>query len=188
LLAVVVGYMLRRLDEEPRWLGHAVYGALALSLAIGVAFWAGIIHGNGAYLPAFGVLSPEAYVARWLDEVVADDAYPDSEILAYTGARLETGARVLANHSPLPLYFAQDIVTGNWGDRVNVGSIEDEAALLDYLDRYDVDYLMVFKTDLARAEQDPGYVLPLFTRPSFFEEHAALVVETPRTYLYRVER
>jgi len=188
LLAVVAGYMLRRLDEEPRWLGHVVYAALVPSVALSVAFWAGIIHGNGAYLPAFGLLTPDAYVARWLDVVVDDDTFPDSEIVAYTNAHLDSDARILTKHTPVSLYFAQDVVPSVWGDRVKVDTIDDETELLSTVEQHGIDYLMIYKVDLERAESDPDFFLPLFSQPSFLAEHAELVVETPRTYLYRVER
>lgn len=184
LLAVVAGYVLDRLGEEPRWLRHAIYAALTPALALGVAFWGGIIVSNGAHRAALGVLRPEAYVARWVDDVVTVPTFPDSEILNYARTELDGDARILTLHTPLTLYFSQDMVSASWGDRVNVGELDTEKELLDYLGHNGIDYLLIFKADLVALEG--GRDLPLFSQPGFYEEHAELEVETARTALYRL--
>jgi hypothetical protein len=185
LLAVVAGYVLRRLDEEPSWLRHAVYAALAPSLAVGVAFMGGIVAGNGAHLAALGMLSPEAYVARWTDDVAANDTFPDSEVMSYLNTHASPGERVLTRHAHLSLYFQTDLVARSNRESADVWVTSDEATLLRAFDERGIDYLLIFKSDLQSAEQNPNSDLPLFSQPAFYEDHAELVLETRRTFLYR---
>lgn len=180
LLAVVVAYILHRLEEEPRWLRHLIYLPLTLSLALATAFWAGIIAGNGAYRPALGLQTPQEYVWHWTDTVVTTEDFPDGDILDFAHDELSPDARILTMHTPYSLYFAQDMVSFNWGDRFNIASLDNEDALLDYLVAHNIEYLLIYKSDLANAD------LPLFSQPEFYETRATLVVETRRTLLYRL--
>jgi hypothetical protein len=185
LLAVVSGAILVRLDGVPRWLRNTIYAALNLSLALGVAFWAGINNTNGTLPAALGLLTPEGYIARWTDQVVNDPTFPDSEIVAYANTHLGPGARMVNFHANNALYWWPDQVTSTLREPVDAWESEDEATLLATFERYHVDYLLVWKADLE-GTPDPADRL-LILRPEFYEAHGALVFESPRTYLYRIE-
>jgi hypothetical protein len=182
LLAVVSAYALRRMDEEPQWLSHVVYATLAACLALGVALWAGIVYSNGAYRPALGIQSPEAYLAHWADEVADDPTFPDSAAIAYVNTHLQAGERILTQHAQLALYYRADLLTTSHRQPTNIWATRDEAALLDALDANGVGYLLIFKSDLAGDNAD----LPLYSRPAFYERHTELLLETPRATLYRL--
>jgi len=184
LLAVVSGTILVRLDGVPRWLRSTVYAALNLSLALGVAFWAGINRTNGTPLAALGLLTPEEYIARWTDQVVNDPTFPDSEIVAYVNTRLDPGARMVNFHANNALYFWPDQITSTLREPVDGWESENEADLLMTFERYHADYLLVWKADLESIP-DPAD-RRLILRPEFYERHGELMIETPRTYLYQI--
>lgn len=182
LLAVVSAIMLVRVDEQARWLRNLVYAGLALTMAVGLGFFAGLNTTNGALLAALGVRSPEQFIAHWVDQVVTrDPLFPDSELLAYARTGLPAEARVVNFHANLALYFPQDQLSVTLREPENAWLTGDETALLDVFDRYQADYLLVWK-----GEYIPLSDRPLILQPSFYETHGEMVFESPRTYLYRI--
>ena len=47
-------------------------------------------------------------------------------------------------------------------------------------------YVLIFKRDLEEWANNPTSDLPLYSQPTFYEQHAALRLETARTYLYAI--
>lgn len=180
LLAVIAGTILRRVDEQPPWVRRTVFGALGAGLALGTGVFLGINRTNGTLLAATGRLTPEEFIARWADTVVSA-GFPDSEILSYLNTELEPGARVYNPHANLALYFRHDQVSASTREPTNAWLTDDEETLLETFDRYNVDYLVVFKFSQGSDS------LPLILRPEFYETHGVRIYESPRTYLYRIE-
>jgi hypothetical protein len=183
LLAVVSGTILERLDYQARWVRNLAYAALCLSLFIGWGFFAGLNSTNATLLAALGVLSPEAYIARWTDEVANYPVFPDSELLAYANTHLPPDARVVNFHANLALYYPQDQLSATIREPENLWVSDDVGILLAVFERYDADYLLIWKSAPGASENRP-----LILQPSFYGTYGELIYESPRTYLYRIHR
>ena len=91
------------------------------------------------------------------------------------------GWRPLLEQEKLAAYYYWREV----GRRMNIKEIPPD---YESLERYNIDYLLIFKYDLEQAAQNPVYPFALVIRPAFYEEHAELVFESERTYLYRMNK
>lgn len=176
LLALVAAYVFWRVSQRRDAISWLIPGIAIAMVGINMLLILGVLYGNGTYRVALG-MDREDYIANWHDNV-APITYPTWEtVRALNGY---DGERILAEHANGSLYIAPDLVSGNWGDRIDYTNINSEAQLLSALAENGIDYIMM--THAVEAEK------PLFAQVDFLTDHADVVYRGERMTLYQLRQ
>lgn len=175
LLAIAAGFALSQFEQRKSLPFRVVQIVTVLMVGINLVLIAGVLYGNGTHLIALGV-SREAYIARWHNQV-APSTFPTWETVEHLDAY--TGERILAEHANSSLYITPDIVSGNWGDRIDYANIDDPDLLSSLLADNSIGYVLV--TSNVAGDK------PLFARQAFLDVHGELVYEGERMSLYQLD-
>jgi hypothetical protein len=177
LLSVVAATSLWHVGQRHRPLRQAVLVVATAVLLVNLGLVLIVQAWSGSYRVVLGLATREEMIERWHADL-AYPTFPDAATVNYLNEQVGPGSRVIAEHPGSVLYLAPDIVSPLWGDRLAVGTITDEAELLEYFETSSIQYILISKLD-----PDDKY---LFTHPSFLGQHAELVFDGPRTTLYQI--
>ncbi len=173
-LSIVAGYVLWRVDQQHSAGKYVVQLASIAMVTVNLTLIIGVQYGNGTHRIALG-MEREAYIAAWHNEV-APITFPTWETIQALDAY--DGERILAEHANGSLYISPDLVSGNWGDRVDYANIQNTTALLRALEANGIDYIL--QTHIITGDK------PLFAQNAFLEAYAEVVYRGERMTLYRI--